>query len=82
MYTNLTPGDANHCKFVQIGFIFVLKIISGMKINKEWHLKNKMPKNPTLDERIKWHLEHQKNCTCRPIPEKLLKMMAEKKIFA
>jgi hypothetical protein len=60
----------------------LLKIISGMKINKEWHLKNKMPKNPTLDERIKWHLEHQKNCTCRSIPEKLLKMMAEKKIFA
>jgi hypothetical protein len=42
-----------------------------MKINKEWHEKNKMPKNPSLDERMKWHIEHAKNCTCRPIPDKL-----------
>jgi len=42
------------------------------KINKEWHLANKMPKNPTIEERIKWHQEHQKNCQCWPIPSKLL----------
>lgn len=41
------------------------------KINKEWHLKNKMPKNPTMEERLKWHLEHSKNCQCREMPEKL-----------
>jgi len=40
-------------------------------INKEWHLKNKMPKNPTLDQRIAWHVEHQKHCFCREMPEKL-----------
>jgi hypothetical protein len=39
-----------------------------LKINKEWHLKNKMPKNPTLEERINWHIEHAKNCNCREIP--------------
>jgi len=43
-----------------------------MKLNTNWHLKNKMPQNPTLDERIKWHIKHAKNCLCRPIPEKLL----------
>lgn len=43
-----------------------------MKLNKEWHEKNKMPKNPSLEQRIKWHLEHAKHCTCRPIPDKLL----------
>ncbi|MEO6304449.1 MAG: hypothetical protein ABIP51_14885 [Bacteroidia bacterium] len=43
-----------------------------MKINKEWHLKHKMPKNATLKEKIKWHISHQKNCNCRPIPDKLL----------
>lgn len=48
-----------------------------MKINKEWHEKNKMPKNPTFEQRVKWHLEHQKNCNCRPIPQKLLSEMAE-----
>ncbi|WP_203532425.1 hypothetical protein [Muricauda sp. TY007] len=42
-----------------------------MKLNKNWHIANKMPKNPTVDERIVWHLEHQKNCGCRDIPEKL-----------
>lgn len=42
-----------------------------MKINKEWHTKNRMPKNPTQEQRIQWHLEHQKHCQCRPIPEKL-----------
>lgn len=42
-----------------------------MKLNKEWHLKNKMPKNATKIQRIKWHLAHEKNCNCRPMPLKL-----------
>jgi hypothetical protein len=46
-----------------------------MSMNKEWHKKNKMPKNATFEQRVKWHLEHQKHCTCRPIPEKLLHQM-------
>lgn len=46
-----------------------------MAINKNWHLKNKMPKNPTPEQRINWHIQHAKNCNCRPIPEKLLKEM-------
>lgn len=44
-----------------------------MKFNKNWHQKNKMPKNPTLEERIKWHLGHAKHCCCRPMPDKLKK---------
>ena len=40
-------------------------------INKEWHQSNKMPKNPTIEQRIEWHLAHIKNCDCRDIPEKL-----------
>lgn len=42
-----------------------------MKINKTWHKANKMPKHATIGQRIEWHLEHQKNCNCRDIPEKL-----------
>jgi hypothetical protein len=42
-----------------------------MKMNKEWHLAHKMPKNPTLEQRIKWHTAHAKNCACRPIPDKI-----------
>lgn len=43
-----------------------------MKINRVWHTNNKMPKNPTLDERIEWHLAHVKNCSCRPLSGKIL----------
>ncbi len=50
------------------------------KVNKEWHDAHRMPLNPTLDERIAWHLEHHKNCGCREIPEKLKEQMKEKKI--
>jgi hypothetical protein len=45
------------------------------KINGEWHKKNKMPKNPTLKERIKWHIAHAKNCACRAIPPKLQELI-------
>lgn len=47
------------------------------KINKDWHLANKMPKKPTLDQRIKWHLEHAKNCKCRPLHGKILEKRKE-----
>ncbi|MBN1618018.1 hypothetical protein JW887_01585 [Candidatus Dojkabacteria bacterium] len=51
-----------------------------MNLNKAWHLKNKMPKNPTIEQRIKWHQEHAKNCSCRGIPEKLLAEMRKRGI--
>ncbi len=43
-----------------------------MNMNEKWHKSNKMPKNPSKEERIEWHLEHAKNCSCRPIPKTLL----------
>jgi len=36
-----------------------------MKINKEWHLKNKMSMPSTLAQRVKWHEAHLKHCRCR-----------------
>lgn len=48
-----------------------------MSINKDWHLKNKMPKNLTKIERLKWHVEHTKNCGCRKPTEKLQKEIDE-----
>jgi hypothetical protein len=35
------------------------------KINKEWHLANKMAKNAAFDQRVEWHREHLKHCACR-----------------
>ncbi|HLP86775.1 MAG TPA: hypothetical protein VK153_02770 [Candidatus Paceibacterota bacterium] len=34
-------------------------------INKAWHMKNKMPMPTTLEQRVKWHMEHLKHCSCR-----------------
>ena len=46
-----------------------------MNINKEWHQKHKMPKNATEKERISWHIEHEKHCGCRRMPESLRKKL-------
>ena len=51
-----------------------------MKINKEWHLKNRMPKNPSIEERIAWHLGHAKNCGCRKIEGKIAEEMKKRGI--
>jgi len=51
------------------------------RLNADWHKNNRMPKNPTLQQRIDWHIEHQKNCDCRPgLPEKLREEMIKRKI--
>lgn len=50
-----------------------------MKINREWHLKNKMPKNATLEQKIKWHGAHAKNCQCRDSAGHLKKLKMQKK---
>jgi hypothetical protein len=37
-----------------------------------------MPKNPTLEQRLEWHVEHAKNCQCRPITGKLAEEMKKR----
>ena len=51
-----------------------------MKINREWHEQNRMPKNAKLEQRIEWHIAHAKNCSCREIPEKLKEEVKKRKI--
>ncbi|WP_276481775.1 hypothetical protein [Paraflavitalea pollutisoli] len=51
-----------------------------MKINKAWHEQHRMPKNPSFEQRVKWHLGHQQHCSCRPIPAKLAEEMKKKGI--
>jgi len=41
------------------------------KINAAWHEANPMPKNPTLDQRIDWHVAHAAACGCRELTPKL-----------
>lgn len=52
-----------------------------MKINSAWHAKNIMPKKPTLDDRVNWHLEHSKNCSCRPLEGKILDEIKKRKLL-
>lgn len=49
-----------------------------MKINKEWHLEHTMPKRATFDQRVEWHTEHLKHCSCRKdFPKKLKEEMVK-----
>lgn len=50
------------------------------KINKEWHEQHKMSKNPSMEQRIEWHLDHAKNCSCRKIEGKLAEEMRRRGI--
>lgn len=50
-----------------------------MKFNKDWHQENPMPKNPTEEERIQWHVNHHRECNCRPIPKDLVIKMSHRK---
>jgi len=38
-----------------------------------------MPKNPTSEERIKWHSTHAKHCTCREMPGSIRREIKERK---
>jgi len=51
-----------------------------MAINREWHLKNKMPKNATEEERAEWHKAHIENCNCYPVSENIKKLIAKYKL--
>ena len=51
-----------------------------MKLNKEWHLTHRMPKKPTLEQRIAWHIEHAKHCNCRELPASLKIEIKKRKI--
>lgn len=31
-----------------------------------------MPTHPTLDQRMNWHIDHARHCSCRPMPRKVL----------
>jgi len=47
------------------------------KINVDWHNLHKMPKNPSREERLSWHIQHSKCCDCRKPSPKLLAEIEE-----
>jgi len=48
-------------------------------MNKEWHEKNRMPENASLEERIEWHEGHATHCDCRDSKELLEKLKTKYK---
>jgi len=48
-----------------------------MELNEKWHNENVMPKNPTMEQRVKWHMEHAKNCGCREMPKSVQEEIAK-----
>ena len=36
--------------------------------NKEWHKLNKLRSFATIDEKVKWHIDHVANCKCWHMP--------------
>jgi hypothetical protein len=46
-----------------------------VKLNADWHRAHPMPKNPTLDQRVAWHLEHAKTCGCRELPKSVVEAL-------
>ncbi|HUL73732.1 MAG TPA: hypothetical protein VLT86_11560 [Vicinamibacterales bacterium] len=36
-------------------------------LNAAWHRAHRMPKNATLDQRVRWHAAHARHCGCRDL---------------
>ncbi|BCP55075.1 hypothetical protein K32_36920 [Kaistia sp. 32K] len=50
------------------------------KLNAAWHEAHPMPRNPTLDQRVDWHLAHAANCGCRAVPRRIAEELARRGI--
>jgi len=46
--------------------------------NTEWHLKHQLPKNPTLVQRVKWHMEHARRCPCPSQDEDIMEELKKR----
>ena len=42
------------------------------EFNARWHTRHPMPRNATLEQRVKWHLAHASTCGCRDIPKAVI----------
>jgi hypothetical protein len=47
-----------------------------MPINAAWHATHRMPKNPSVEQRLRWHKAHAAACACRPMPASLARLVA------
>jgi hypothetical protein len=50
------------------------------KLNAAWHVKHPMPRNASLEQRVKWHIGHAKACGCRAVPKAILAELKTRRI--
>jgi hypothetical protein len=50
---------------------------SPSRLNREWHLANRMPPKATPEQRALWHIDHAKHCACRKMPDNIKKLIKE-----
>jgi hypothetical protein len=50
------------------------------RMNAEWHKANVMPQNPSMEERIEWHIGHSEDCGCRPMPSSIAAEVKKRRI--
>ena len=51
-------------------------------LNRQWHGQHQLGNRTSLDERVRWHFEHVKVCSCRPIPARVLEEIERRGISA
>ena len=40
-------------------------------INDEWHRTHRLGPHAPIDERIAWHIAHERACACREMPTRI-----------
>ena len=51
----------------------------AQKLNREWHRAHPMPRPASLTDRVRWHVAHAAACGCRPIPQSVARILAERR---
>lgn len=46
--------------------------------NIDWHSKHRLPENPSLDQRVKWHMEHARRCPCPSHDEDIIEELKKR----
>jgi hypothetical protein len=41
-------------------------------LNRAWHQQHVMPKRPSVEQRLRWHVAHARACGCREIPRTIV----------
>ncbi|MGO9582086.1 MAG: hypothetical protein ACLP36_04690 [Acidimicrobiales bacterium] len=49
-------------------------------MNREWHQGHRLGTGASLEDRVRWHLEHAEVCGCRPVPRPVLEEIERRRL--